>query len=108
MTTISPVATASIRLFERYKTMLDSAVMAENVPEGCSQKHLLWMCSTAIEHASTWPVDKLSRWLGFVQGVLTVQGILTVGEEREFSRPLFHAAYAELSLEAPASVGRTD
>lgn len=106
MRDITPVAKASVTLFERYSAVLKPLPEFDSTVDGCSREHLLWMCQTAIENATSWPVDKLSRWLGFVQGVLTLRGLLTVDGEREFSRPLFHAAYADQGQEAPASVGR--
>lgn len=102
----NPVALASIQLLQRYQRLLEPLPEFDGVVEGCSREHLLWMCSAAIDHAGAWPVDKLSRWLGFIQGVLTVRGILSVADERALSRPLFHAAYAEVSIDAPATVGR--
>jgi len=102
----SPVARASVTLFARYRAILLTAPDFQAAPEGCSREHLLWMCDTAVVQAAGWPDDKTSRWLGFVQGVMTVQGLLTVAGEREFSRPLFHAAYAEQGRVLPASVGR--
>lgn len=39
------------------------------------------------------PIDKISRWLGFLQADLIHKGIMTVDGERDFSRPLFHEAY---------------
>ena len=33
-------------------------------------KHLQWMCHEIVHHAGDWPVTKLHRWLGFVQGAM--------------------------------------
>lgn len=104
----SPVARASVTLFSRYRSILLSAAEFEEASEGCSRGHLLWMCETASAEAAAWPDDKTSRWLGFVQGIMTARGLLTVAAEREFSRPLFHAAYVEQGRALPASVGRSD
>lgn len=35
------------------------------------------------------PLNKLNRWLGYVQGVLIERGFTTVQEERDWTRPLF-------------------
>lgn len=35
------------------------------------------------------PLMKLSRWLGYVQGVLITRGVTTVTIERDATRPLF-------------------
>lgn len=102
----SAVSRASVALFDRYLAILRVAPDFGAVPEGCTRDHLTWMCETARAQAPGWPDDKTSRWLGFVQGVMTVQGLLTVAAERDFSRPLFHAAYAEQGWQAPSSAGR--
>lgn len=102
----SPVARASVALFQRYLLLLRAAPDFGAIPEGCTREHLSWMCETAVAQAANWPEDKTSRWLGFVQGVMTVQGLLTVAAERDISRPLFHAAYAEQGKPVPATVGR--
>lgn len=35
------------------------------------------------------PINKMNRWLGYIQGVLIERGLTTVNEERDFTRPLF-------------------
>jgi hypothetical protein len=35
------------------------------------------------------PVNKLNRWLGYIQGVLIERGVTTVEAERDFTRLLF-------------------
>ncbi len=35
------------------------------------------------------PIVKISRWLGYVQGVLIERGLTTVEAERDWTRPLF-------------------
>lgn len=62
------------------------------------------MCLKAIENIGTWPDDKTSRWLGFIQGVLYAEGKLSIDEERNLTRPLFHKAYKEMGIEIPESV----
>lgn len=98
------VAAASVVLFERYRNMLEEHADKLPIgPPGCAVGHLQWMCDEAMGNAESWPVDKLSRWLGFVQGVLTANNVITVKVEREFSRPLFHAAYRNAGMLVPAS-----
>lgn len=50
------------------------------------------------------PVDKLSRWLGFVQASCIFEGYTTVEAERDFSRPLFHKAYTEMGIAIPDTI----
>lgn len=35
------------------------------------------------------PLNKLNRWLGYIQGCLIWEGLTTVEAERDFTRPLF-------------------
>lgn len=35
------------------------------------------------------PLNKLNRWLGYIQGCLISKGLTTVEEERDWTRPLF-------------------
>lgn len=42
-----------------------------------------------VENLDTYPVTKLSRWLGYIQGVLIERGRTTVEIERDWTRPLF-------------------
>lgn len=72
-----------------------------DVAAGTSLRHLRWLCDTAIENSPRWPLDKVARWLGFVQGVMSVRGLLDVNEERDYSRPLFRNAYEREGLALP-------
>lgn len=98
------VATASIELVLRYVNLMETAQSSGDEPSGCDVAHLRWMCQTMIQQGGSWPIDKLSRWLGFVQGVLTMRGLICVDEEREVSRPLFHEAYQADGRALPPSV----
>jgi hypothetical protein len=59
------------------------------------------LCKKGIEKIDELPIDKLSRWLGYVQGVIIERGLSSVEEERNFSRPLFHEAYKNENIEIP-------
>lgn len=65
-----------------------------------------WMCRTAVENIGTWPEDKLSRWLGFIQGVLTLRSVIQVTEERDLSRALFRTAYKNAGIPIPDTIAR--
>lgn len=100
------LSSANEALFSRYRAILLERGARPVISEGgCDENHLLWMCEQAQSHLTDWPLDKTSRWLGFIQGCLTVRGVLSVQEEREFSRPLFHAAYRAQGDCPPPSVG---
>ena len=106
MKPLASVREASLVLLERYAAILDDVAFDPPAPDGTSSAHLAWMCQTAITESAGWPADKLSRWLGFVQGVMSSRGQIGVDVEREFSRPLFHAGYVAAGFVPPASVGR--
>ena len=80
------------QLFARYsKILLDDWHKNKKDPYAhvnqASMEHLYWMCVTAQERDM--PIDKASRWLGFVQWCLVMRGLLDVDEERDYTRPLF-------------------
>lgn len=62
--------------------------------EFANRDHILKMLETIIKNKEM-PLDKKARWFGFIQGVLTLNGIISVSEEREITRPLFHSVYKE-------------
>ena len=82
-------------LFQRYMLM---AVGTE------SQLKIARMLVSMRNKASYWPVDKLNRWLGYVQCLLIeVEGKTTTFDEREYTRGMFHSYYKEHGIEIPAS-----
>lgn len=103
---------ASRQIFENYLEILKDQFVIED------KKHtqerilqLIAMCQTVVNHTSPYDSgvsamteDKVSRWLGYVQGIMTVYGWITVAQERETTRPLFHQAYADLGIEKPPSI----
>lgn len=56
-----------------------------NLPDRCRPEGLAGLCEEATTHHYRYPIDKLSRWLGFTQGVLTAAGVPRVSEDREFN-----------------------
>jgi len=106
------ITQASRTIFKNYLEKLQELFSTEK--DYLKQKRLLQlisMCQTVIKNTSQYDnsenimtEDKLSRWLGYVQGVMTVYGWITVEEERENTRPLFHKAYEDLGLLKPVSI----
>jgi hypothetical protein len=62
------------------------------------------MIDKLCESVDSWPTDKTNRWIGFVQGVLYVDGLIDIDTERDFTRPLFHQYYADNGINIPPSV----
>lgn len=79
-----------------------------NVIEGCTDKtspeNLRWMLDRCLDEILTLPVDKIGRWVGFVQGVLALSGNLDVDEERNRTRPFFHKAYQATNQDIPKTM----
>ena len=103
----APIADATRVLFERYASIIEEAgpdTLSTDPRLGLD--NLLWLCREGAKKVHELPIDKTSRWLGFVQGCLAMRGLVTVDGERDASRPLFHAAYREAGLAAPATVER--
>ena len=83
-------------LFARYEAMiLSNPDKLKGLPTKCNYAHLRTLCNEAFNEGPDYPFDKMCRWLGFVQGVLAVQGIIDVDTEREYTRPLFHKLYGK-------------
>lgn len=66
-----------------------------------SNAHLHRMRDEAIAGIDVLPIDKLSRWLGYIQGVLADRGKLDVAAERDRTRPIFHEAYEAMGIDRP-------
>jgi hypothetical protein len=81
-------------LIRRYKTHLLAFC------QGGHDLHDLNMCRI-LEENPQWPVDKVSRWLGYIQRGMIDNKWTSVEEERNFSRRLFHQAYKEMDIDIP-------
>lgn len=92
------VKSGSIKAFNRYAALLqDRGFAAEQMPDTPSHgDHLVWMCNHCLKRITandpTFPEDKYSRWLGYIQGVMDVKDYLSVREERDVTRPWFTGA----------------
>lgn len=87
-----------ILLFKRYEEKIKQSESIFDkivLPEKCQHAHLLRLSHEAYSNALSYPADKLHRWLGFIQGVLCVVGVINVDEERDFTRPLLHSYHNE-------------
>lgn len=91
----------TLSAFERYNQML----IERNIqPKDLSNEkityrelpkmlpHARWMCETAIKRMKdgSFSFDKVSRWLGFVQAIMIFNGLTTIEEERNITRPWFN------------------
>lgn len=85
-------------LFSRYDTIIEEnkgIFEMVNLPERCNYKSLKNLLKEGLDNTDKYPSDKMHRWLGFTQGVLSVIGLIDVDEEREFTRPILHSYHDE-------------
>lgn len=81
-------------MFERYQNVIsDNAEQFIGLPSKCRAPHLLRLCDEVIKHGDQYPFDKLCRWMGFIQGILAIQGLIDVDVERKWSRPILHSLH---------------
>jgi hypothetical protein len=89
-------------------TALDLIPLIPEHIEGSTERtcptNLHWMMERVIREIDTFPLDKMGRWIGFVQGVLALSGNLDVDAERERTRARFHAAYKATGQEVPPTM----
>lgn len=58
-------------------------------PPQTSASYLRDFASRAIQTPADFPIDKLARWTGFIQGVMSARGWISVQAERDRTRSLF-------------------
>jgi len=108
------ITQATRNIFKNYLAILDEVFATEKKTHTLERiLQLKSMCQTVINNTSEYDAeqdnhkmseDKISRWLGYVQGIMTVYGWITVESERESTRPLFHQAYKDNGLSKPPSI----
>ena len=84
-------------VIKRYKNMITTSNMED-------KDYWLSYCETALTLTNS---DKLSRWVGFLQGVLVSRNFITVDEERNFTRTIYKPIYNKLGLDL-STVSVTD
>lgn len=82
----------------------NDALVCVTMPKEMQLSYIGWMLDQMRENADIWPVDKLNRWVGYVQAVLMFHGLTTVEEERKRTRPIFHAYYHREGIIPPTPV----
>ena len=77
-------------MINRYKNIIAEQTVLDKV-------YWTQYCNTALEITNT---DKLSRWVGFLQGVLFSNGLITVAAERDYSRNLYKPVYESMGVDS--------
>lgn len=85
------------KAFQRYKEMLKNYPPKEYTKNfeaiGNREKlaHCHWMVDRMLSsETSHYSLDKRSRWLGFIQGVVIMCNLTTIEKERNITRPWFN------------------
>ena len=87
-------------MFLRYKNInSDYMVLCKPV-----KNEIEGLIDEGILKSETLPIDKLNRWLGYVQHYLINLNLISIEGERDFSRPLFHEAYKTENVSIPESI----
>lgn len=58
-----------------------------DIPTNAILSHSAWMCKEAIKHTRSGKIEKAMRWLGDIQGMLSMAGLYTINHLKEHSRP---------------------
>jgi len=98
-----PIAMSNLILFKRYRNIIN--VYNQGGEKICIQE--LNMCEYMIKNIDL-PIDKQSRWIGFIQRGIIDKNLTTVDEERNFSRNLFHNNYKEMNIKIPKTINLKD
>lgn len=92
---ITEISKVNRKLFERYLRLINESTLG-------NLDTIRKMCVYALSNDML--EDKQSRWLGFVQGVLFSNDLISIDTERDFSRKLYHNAYELMGIDIPDSV----
>ncbi len=80
----------------------------EGSNERTCPENLRWMLHRVMDEINVFPLDKIGRWIGFVQGVLALSGNLDVDEERNRTRGRYQQAYHETGQVIPQTLQRDE
>lgn len=67
--------------------VLQNGRTSGGIQDPTSSDYLLWMCQQ-IEQNHSWPPDKASRWIGYIQGVMIANGWTTFETESERAKEI--------------------
>lgn len=102
------VINATYLIMENYQVKLNKLLLIEKKKKKIRDIFLmLSMIETALNYKNTdnkITEDKLSRWLGFIQGKMHSNNWLDINDERMFTRPIFHKAYIDMGIQKPETI----
>lgn len=101
---IESIKNANIDLASNLQNKIINNINNLNDESYADIKHVNLILTTIIVNGKTWPIDKSSRWLGFVQAKLIQHNIITLDGERGDTRNVFHKIYQNSGINIPKSI----
>ena len=72
-----------VAMADRCREMIDEwAQPGLDQPRSLRPQHLGWMCREISAHADEWPPSKVHRWLGFIQGAMIANHMLSLDQAK--------------------------
>lgn len=87
---------AHYTMIKRYRDLIVSSNRGS-----LNRNYWINFCDTALTVDNS---DKLSRWVGFIQGVLYVADLINLEQERDFSRSIYKSIYDSLGMNSETVV----
>jgi hypothetical protein len=84
---------------EKLQKLQEQSKKYEACPPMTDTPHLIWMCDQIIQKAE-FSETKAHRWIGYIQGVMTMRGLSSVEHER--------TRYVEVKKELAHDLGADD
>jgi hypothetical protein len=74
----------TLAMADKCREMIEqSGRPAIDLPAALGPKHLLWMCAQIERHAESWPMTKVHRWIGYIQGGMIANHILGLDDAKK-------------------------
>ena len=97
---MTPLIKAHQELFRRYNHIAQNN--KNKMPsEQVYRIHMMGI--HAISHDDMY-LEKMSEWVGFIQGILYSNGIINIDKERKLSEKLLKDAYKEMKVPVPKTI----
>ena len=86
---IQDKVTMNPKIVDWYKLLITTTEITMPDAGYFSKRHLLWMLDEIKNNPDQSEIKK-HRWLGQIQGVLAVYGVIDIDDERDMTRSLFN------------------
>jgi len=87
-----------LELISRYKGLIEYKTWDSKYKKTSKEHIYKMLLDIEINYDNYKTIDKISRFIGFIQGVLSSFGIIDVDEERILTRKLFQNIYKKYNI----------